>query len=306
MEETNRDLVNSIKSNSLDLLSEYGEITLDATLESGVLKDIPIFGSIVKLSKIGVTIRDYLFINKLKTFLTNISNIPLNVRKNFVDEYYKNENKSYSLGEKLIHTIENIDSTKKAAYVGKAFKLYALKKIDNIEFFDLVYAIENFKLHYTDIFLSSCLSIKSHDVKKEILEHFSTCGLSLIPANGLILKHERHRINYSLKGITDLGRLFLEHIIEYNKQEIKTEFYQTILNIKITNKYKDEDYKESEVITKEELSEILSKKTLKELFYYSVHSDNTISNFHNSRFRIISRREEDVFVLYKDKLKKKK
>jgi len=52
-----------------DSTAALAEVVLDSTLDSGVLKDIPIIGTALALTRATLVIRDRLFLNKLLHFL---------------------------------------------------------------------------------------------------------------------------------------------------------------------------------------------------------------------------------------------
>jgi hypothetical protein len=297
MPNTNSELIKSIGSNSLDILSDYGEIAVDATIESGVLKDIPIFGSLIKFSKIGLTIKDYLFVNKLKSFLLSVNKISAKERIEFIESNFSDKSKASDLGEKLINTLDKIDSTNKAFLVGKSFNLYLLNKIDRIEFYDLIYTIENFKLHYSEIFIETCLSIENSNTKDEIIDHFFTCGLLYSKNKQKLLIYNENEPRYSNDRLTDLGKLFLEDILEYDKDELLQKFRNKILNINYNNSTKPE-WVFIEKIKKSKLQTLLESETLNSILNYRVYS-SFVSNYRNKTNNIITRNSEDDFTIYK-------
>jgi hypothetical protein len=297
MENTNTQLIKSIGSDSLDILSDYSEIVLDATIESGVLKDIPIFGSLIKFSKIGLTIKDYLFVNKLKSFLSSVNKISSKERMKFIKSNFSEKAKASDLGEKLINTLDKIDSTNKAFLVGKSFNLYLLNKIDKIEFYDLIYTIENFKIHYSEIFIETCLSIENSKTKDEIIDHFFTCGLLYSEKNRRMFIYSENEPRYSNDRLTDLGKLFLEDILEYDKVNLLQQFRKKILGIECTNSIKPE-WIFVKKITKNKLKTVLELETLNSILNYRVYG-SFVTNHKNNKYNIIIKNSDDSFSLYK-------
>lgn len=124
------------------------QISIDSVLESGVLKDFPIIGSLIGIWKTGVTVKDYLFLNKLIFFLKESSTLPEKSRKKIIE---KLEDSSYQLevGEKLIAIIDKLETGSKAKLLGKAFALVGNNIISNDEFWRISFVIE--KLPMDDI-----------------------------------------------------------------------------------------------------------------------------------------------------------
>ena len=59
---------------SISCISEYAEIGLDAVMEEGVLKDIPIVSTAIALYKIGNSIKERHNLKKLLIFINEINN----------------------------------------------------------------------------------------------------------------------------------------------------------------------------------------------------------------------------------------
>ncbi|EGR2558720.1 hypothetical protein DX887_23290 [Vibrio alginolyticus] len=91
-----------LKSLAIDL----GEVGIDSLMASGICKDIPILSTI--LGSIGVVgnIRDALFVKKLISFLTEISDIPVEQRRTMIESIEASDDYRAKVGEKLIYIIE--------------------------------------------------------------------------------------------------------------------------------------------------------------------------------------------------------
>lgn len=64
----------SLKEESIACIGEYAEIGLDAVMEDGVLRDIPIVSTAIALYKIGNSIKERHNLKKLLVFLNEIKN----------------------------------------------------------------------------------------------------------------------------------------------------------------------------------------------------------------------------------------
>lgn len=56
----------------MSLMTEFGEFTLDYFIQDDLIKELPIVGPAFSMVKIGVNIRDRIFVEKLKSFIENI------------------------------------------------------------------------------------------------------------------------------------------------------------------------------------------------------------------------------------------
>ena len=66
---------------NLSMITDVGEAIMDSALDDGILKDIPILGSIVGAGKCIKNIGDVLFTNKLIAFLTGLKDADAEERK---------------------------------------------------------------------------------------------------------------------------------------------------------------------------------------------------------------------------------
>ncbi len=62
------------------IIQDYGELAIDALIQDDLLKEIPVIGTAVRLTKMGIAIRDRNFLKKILRFIqefeTNKSLIP--------------------------------------------------------------------------------------------------------------------------------------------------------------------------------------------------------------------------------------
>ncbi len=300
MDDTNTEIIKSIGSDSLEILSDGAELILDSTIDSEILKDIPIFGSLFKLAKIGLTIRDRLFINKLNSFFVSIKSIKHEERQKFVRKYLKDPKRTHDLGEKLISTLDKIDSNKKATMVGKAFSLFLQGKIEAIDFYDLTYTIENFKLHYSDILIETCLNIEKYPTERpEIVDHFLTCGLLFSKNEKQIYIYQKDEVQYSNERITDIGKLFMGSILDFDKDKLKKKYIRKILHMSPITENGIRGWTFVKTIPFKEFKSTVEKMTLKEILEFSFHYSQTTFYKNEEAFRITKNEKGDLFSLYK-------
>ena len=100
-------------------------------LESDELKQLPIFGSLIKISRAAASIKERLFARKVYKFLVEISNVPLDQRKAFIDDLDKTPDGQRRVGESIILLLERIDDMEKASIIGKIYRQCMLGYISN-------------------------------------------------------------------------------------------------------------------------------------------------------------------------------
>ncbi len=121
-------LVKSFEAKELgSLTADYAELGLDALLDDGLAKDIPIVGTFVKAAKIGLNVRDRIYAKKIICFLVQVAETTQEQRDEFVEKHCGNVKRF----EEAVHLIlEQADEMEKSSLIGKIFKACILGKID--------------------------------------------------------------------------------------------------------------------------------------------------------------------------------
>jgi len=74
-------LLTTLKESNLTKISENAlELGIDSILEQGLLREIPVVSTLTGLIRIGVGVRDYLFLKKLLAFLQQLADIDPTIR----------------------------------------------------------------------------------------------------------------------------------------------------------------------------------------------------------------------------------
>lgn len=142
-------LTKTISSSELGKVGEdITEVAIDSILQEGILKEIPIIGTLTGLWKTGVAVKDYLFLTKLLAFLNESSKLSTEKRAKLVEELEEEPFQSEA-GEKLIAIIDQLETTSKAKLLGKALCLFGNDEITKEEFWRVSFVIS--KLPFNDI-----------------------------------------------------------------------------------------------------------------------------------------------------------
>lgn len=179
-----KSLVETLRSSELAPLSgELAEAALDGILEDGVLKDLPVVGSLIALYKTGQSVRDHLFTKKLMTFLGGVQQLSKQERAVVLGKVAANPE---AAGELLLLALERMDSMEKPALLAKTFCLLAdghitaaefhsLRRVIDVVHLDDLPEITDFYNYYTycpDELISSLLQTKLATVSKGgIMDH---------------------------------------------------------------------------------------------------------------------------------------
>ncbi|MFD2939694.1 hypothetical protein [Flavobacterium notoginsengisoli] len=147
--ELSKSLAQTISESDLTKIGiDIAEISIDSILENGVLKDLPIVGSLIGIWKTGVAVNDYRFLNKMMLFLKESSILSENNRKKIIEDLEDSEYQS-EVGEKLIAIIDKLETGSKAKLLGKTLALFGNKIITKDEFWRVAFIIE--RLPMSDI-----------------------------------------------------------------------------------------------------------------------------------------------------------
>lgn len=120
----------------LQITENLGEIALDEFLEPGILKDIPIVGTIFSVIKITRNIQDRIFVEKLKVFIDNVE-----TNKNWKKKF-SNESECKKISKRLLYIIESSDDDDKIKLIAYIFNKYVNQEIDREDFFCLNSIVE--------------------------------------------------------------------------------------------------------------------------------------------------------------------
>lgn len=136
-------LIASMKSENIkELTMDIAEFALDQILDSDLLKDLPVFGSLFKIYGSINDIRAALFAKKIFSFLFEIKEIDIEDRKKLVDTLAESKNGYRKLGETIISIMDRVQEPEQAAYIGMLFKAYSDGKMSKKKMFRLVNIVE--------------------------------------------------------------------------------------------------------------------------------------------------------------------
>jgi hypothetical protein len=116
----------SLKEESVACIGEYAEIGLDAIMEDGILKDIPIVSTAIALYKIGNSIKERHYLKKLLAFLNEINKgiADEQKRKDYQQKFQSNEKFRNQEIEYLLVLIDRYISYDKPQMLAKLYLAY--------------------------------------------------------------------------------------------------------------------------------------------------------------------------------------
>ncbi|MCG8616643.1 MAG: hypothetical protein MI802_10535 [Desulfobacterales bacterium] len=136
-------LDHTLKNTDLQsVASGLSEVLLDSLLENGIIKDIPIVGTIVGSAKTIVGIRETLFLKKVLSFIIELKDVPASERKEMIDQIDKSKKYRVKVGEKLLYIIDRCADHEKSEIAGRLFLAFLKDIISYDDFLRTVNAVE--------------------------------------------------------------------------------------------------------------------------------------------------------------------
>lgn len=188
----------TIEYGNLEFVADIGELMIDAVLNDGVLKEIPIIGTIVGVSKCIKNVYDIRFAKKLIAFLIPIKDVPSEKRIEAIKRWEEDENYRGKVGDTLLGMIERCDDTVKAVWLSKLFYELVLKNNYSRLFMRAEKTLSSLSVMDVQAFLNMPREYYYH-IKEKDCEPFIGSGLYLNP-----------KISEPIDGNLDLDDAFCE------------------------------------------------------------------------------------------------
>lgn len=200
----------AIFETSIDLNVDIAEAIIDSLLDDGILKEIPIIGTVFKLGKTCKSIERMFYVKKILVFAQALQAEDVDVR--ILEEryeYYKNNEKQLTKDlEIIIEYLNRQVGIGKSKLFAKAYFALLSQKIDYEDYSIFMESIDQ-------VFLTDLETLKEI-YEKSICEgeeynylacsRLSGCGL-IEYYNGLLVEDSEDKIN-AYARITDLGKEF--------------------------------------------------------------------------------------------------
>jgi hypothetical protein len=173
------------KSN-LSVVGDIGEVIIDAAMDDGIFKDIPVIGAIVGAGKCIKNVSDVLFTKKLIAFLFELRDTDVHEREKAIAKWESDEKYRIRVGEVLLNMINRCDDTQKAKWLSQLFHELVLKRNETELFMRAEKVLSS--LSVTDILNFLALPQSSFTVLSlEEGEPYANSGLYRMEPGGLEL-----------------------------------------------------------------------------------------------------------------------
>ena len=203
-----------------------GELIIDGVLKDGVLKDIPIIGTIVGLGKTASNVKDNLFLRKIIYFLSEIKKVNVTERNKMISKIEDSKKYRVKVGEKLLYIIDKCNDHINSEYIAKMFNAFVSEKISYNEFLRSSIIIQSILISDLEEFISKEYYYfeKRYDNEwREYIDDFESSlvnsGLCIITTEKVKLEENRWSDDLEIKGgnieikVTDIGKKINEILI---------------------------------------------------------------------------------------------
>jgi hypothetical protein len=204
-------LIQSLDSSNLrDLTVDLAEVGIDQLLDDGLVRDVPILGTLARLrATIGI-VRDHLFARKVAKFLVGVAKIDAAERKRFITEI-RERDEDKRLGETLVLLLDRLDDFQKPELLARMFRAYVKGQCDLSMFRRLAAVVDQLPLPSLRALRSFYSTTRGglFETGGEFLSQFAALGLAAIefyPSDTGLVGGSYNK--------TELGKLFVAFLEE--------------------------------------------------------------------------------------------
>lgn len=104
------------------LAADAGEVALDAVLDDSLLESIPVAGTVARLYRTAVSIRDRLFLKKVLSFLSEFSGVERPERQRFATQLETDEGSRARAGAALTLLLDRLNDLDKPRIIGRLYR----------------------------------------------------------------------------------------------------------------------------------------------------------------------------------------
>ena len=138
-----------------DTMVGLSETLLDDVLESGILRDLPILGTAVGIARAAGSIRDILFLRKVRRMLQEFDDVPPSSKIEMIQLLMETTENEAKVGEKLLYVIDRSEDEASAGAIGRLFRAFLEREISYSEFLAFVWAVNSMRFDDFNDFVQS-------------------------------------------------------------------------------------------------------------------------------------------------------
>lgn len=202
-------LIRTIAKNDFsNAVFSVAEVALDHNLIEGVVKDLPIIGTLVSLVKAGQSISEAMIVRQLQRFLVELKDVSVEEREKLLEKYPDGSDGQRRLGENLLLAIERLDDVSKPKILARFFTALMKSEIDYVTFSRLARALEKFNMELLpNLRFFYTRQEPQVDIPEEIIHELSLAGLvwAELSSSGTIAGAAGYRVSIIGENFLSLG-----------------------------------------------------------------------------------------------------
>jgi hypothetical protein len=208
-----------MKNELIELATDLGEVALDTQIAEGIVQEIPILGSFVKLARAAASVPDKIFARKVDRFLTAFEPCTDEQVQGFRERLEANPGESQKAGEAALHSINAADDDEKAKIVGILFRHYLSAAVALDELRQMLSAINR---AFVEDLRDLVRVERGKRMRKGFGNRFNLIGTDLVETfqdqGGTLINVAGSVRMYPSVVVTQLGTRFVELLCEWDEQ----------------------------------------------------------------------------------------
>jgi hypothetical protein len=200
-----------------EIAIDFSELALDSLTDDGILKDLPVIGTLVRIAKATRSMSDFIFANKIKRFIEASEQMPFEKKEQFRAILDAKPELRQKAGEVVVMALNSADDLKKAGIIGKLFSHFILNEIDFETLRRLLVAVNR-------AFIDDLLNFPRWAMQQNAPDTFDPAtldGTGLVSGVIPIAKASEGYRNLSpIYGHTDLGTKYAKLFLGYHPAEL--------------------------------------------------------------------------------------
>lgn len=190
-----------INSKLADVTEDVLESIIDRNIDDGLIKDIPIIGTLVGIVQTTQNISNYLFLRKIAAFISKVKDIPPGKRKRVIQAIDDSGKYREKVGITVLSIIDKCDSAEKAEYIAILFREFIK---ENIEYECFMYGSHIIQRSYLEDFKEFVFSDDTWKMTEDATDEMYL-GLYYLDLTINLNEYRREILGYGNNNLDEIG-----------------------------------------------------------------------------------------------------
>lgn len=190
-----------LNSKLADVTEDVLETLLDRNINDGLIKDIPIIGTLAGIVQTTQNISNYLFLRKIAAFLSKVKDMPPGKRKRVIQAIDDSGKYREKVGVTVLSIIDKCDSIEKAEYIAILFREFIK---ENIEYECFMYGSHIIQRSYLADFKEFVYSCDTWKMTEDATDEMCL-GLYYLDLTISLNEYRREILGYGNNNLDEIG-----------------------------------------------------------------------------------------------------